>query len=292
VTTANFGRVLIVLLAAMAAAASAATRCPDCVVWNAPQAPFKIFGNTYFVGTHGLTSVLITSDYGHVLIDGGLPESAASIAANIETLGFKVTDIKAILNSHAHFDHAGGIAELQKRSGAPAYARRPSNEVLRMGKLVSSDPQFSKKAPTIPTVSQVWVVSDDQLLGIGSIRLRALATPGHTPGGTTWTWESCEANKCLKMVYADSLTAVSADKFRFTGSVAAKDLEESIAKIEGLACDVIITPHPEQSNLFERIQARPTDKPEAIKDDAGCKKFAQTARVGLQARLESESATR
>ena len=77
---------------------------------NAPQAPFKIYGNTYYVGTHGLSSVLITSDFGHVLIDGGLPESAAQIAANIQTLGFKLGDVKALLNSHTHFDHAGGLA--------------------------------------------------------------------------------------------------------------------------------------------------------------------------------------
>ena len=95
-------------------------------VMNTPQAPFKIYGNTYYVGTHGLTAVLITSDVGHVLIDGGLPESAPQIAANIATLGFKIGDVKAILNTHVHFDHAGGIAELQRLSGAAVYVRRPS----------------------------------------------------------------------------------------------------------------------------------------------------------------------
>ena len=83
-----------------------------------PQQPFRIYGNSYYVGTHGLGSVLITSAAGHVLIDGDLPESVPQIVAHIRSLGFKAEDIKLIVNSHVHFDHAGGIAELQKLSGA------------------------------------------------------------------------------------------------------------------------------------------------------------------------------
>jgi metallo-beta-lactamase class B len=110
----------------LCAAGRSVSQCANCEQWNMPQAPFRIYGNSYYVGTHGLSAVLIISDFGHVLIDGGLPESAAQIAQNIATLGLKVGDIKAILNSHAHFDHGGGIAELQRLSGAPLYVRRPS----------------------------------------------------------------------------------------------------------------------------------------------------------------------
>src|SRR5579871_353789 len=88
--------------------------CSQCAVWNAPQRPFKIFGNTYYVGPHGLSSILITSPKGDVLIDAALPESASQIASHIRSLGFRVEDIKLIVNSHAHSDHAGGIAELQR----------------------------------------------------------------------------------------------------------------------------------------------------------------------------------
>jgi metallo-beta-lactamase class B len=286
--------IVVVLASALAspgihAAGRSASNCPNCETWNAPHAPFRIYGNTYYVGTNGLGAVLITSDYGHVLIDGGLPESAAQIAQNIATLGFKVGDIKAILNSHAHFDHGGGIAELQRLSGAPLYVRRPSSEVFRTGKLSTDDPQVRGTAPAIVPVRTIWVLSDDQLLGVGSNRLHAIATPGHTPGGTTWTWDACIGEKCLKMVYADSLNAVSSDDFRFTGSAAGKDLEASIAKVESLPCDVIISPHPDQSNLFERMQAVPDDKPEGIKDDAGCRKYAQGARERFKVRLENEA---
>src|SRR5215471_11246801 len=77
-------------------------------IWNAPQDPFRIYGDTYFVGTHGLSSILITSKTGHVLIDSDLPESVPQIADHIKKLGFRVEDVKLILNTHAHEDHAGG----------------------------------------------------------------------------------------------------------------------------------------------------------------------------------------
>src|SRR5688572_25950274 len=115
-----FGAVSLMTFASGARAAS--IDCTQCEEWNKDQAPFRIFGNAYFVGTHGLSSVLITSPQGHVLIDGALPQSAPLIAAHVAKLGFKMTDVKLILNSHVHFDHAGGMAELQKLSGAKVIA--------------------------------------------------------------------------------------------------------------------------------------------------------------------------
>ena len=296
----NTARTLRLLLASTALAgalaaipATAAGPSPAQIAeWNQPQAPFKIYGNTYYVGTKGITSVLVTSDYGHVLIDGGTPEAAKQIAKNIETLGFKPADVKAILNTHAHWDHMGGIAELQALTGAPVYLRRPSEEVLRTGKLTRSDPQFGLKAPAIAPAKTIWIVSDEQLLGVGSNRLQVYATPGHTPGGTTWTWDACDKDKCLKMVYADSLSPVSADSFRFSASKdypqALADFEQSFKRLESLPCDVLITPHPDQSQFFERIAKRPADKPEAIKEEGGCKRYAQGARAKLAERLATE----
>lgn len=269
-----------------------ASLCPDCATWNDPVKPFKIYGNTYYVGMKNIAAVLITSDFGHVLIDGGMPESVPQITANIEALGFKVTDIKAIVNSHAHVDHAGGIAELQRLSGAPAYARAASAEVLRTGKPDKNDPQFKSKSPHVPAVARVWNVSDEQLLGIGSTRLRVIPTPGHTPGGTTWTWESCEANKCLNMVYADSLSPVASEGFKFSAggdSGAGADLQRSIARIEQLPCDVLISAHPNASGFMERMANRPADDPQGVKDDTQCRKYAQAARDALTARLAEEA---
>lgn len=89
-------------------AVAAAIDCENCEAWNQEQAPFQIFGNTYFVGVRGLSAVLITSPGGHVLIDGALPQSAPRIAQHVQQLGFKIEDVKLILNSHVHYDHAGG----------------------------------------------------------------------------------------------------------------------------------------------------------------------------------------
>jgi metallo-beta-lactamase class B len=278
-------------LAAIPASAAGPTPA-QIAAWNQPQAPFKIYGNTYYVGTKGITSVLITSDFGHVLIDGGTPQAAQQIAHNIEALGFKPTDVKAILNSHAHWDHLGGVAELQALTGAPVYLRRPSEEVLRTGKLTRSDPQYGLKAPAIAPAKLIWIVSDEQWLGVGSNRLQDFATPGHTPGGTTWVWDACEKDKCLKMVYADSLSPVSADHFKFSASKdypqVLDDFALSFKRLESLPCDVLITPHPDQSQLFERIAKRPADDPGAIKEDGGCKRYAQGARAKLAERLATE----
>jgi metallo-beta-lactamase class B len=183
--------------------------CADCPKWNEPQQPFRIYGNTYYVGSHGLTSLLITSPTGHVLIDGALPESVPLIVSNIQQLGFKVEDIRLIVNSHAHFDHAGGIRELQKLSGARVAASRWTADVMRKGAVPRDDPQFGTIIG-IKAISKVETLKDGDTLLAGSVAVTAHSTPGHTPGGTSWTWRSCEQSRCLNFVYADSLSPVSA----------------------------------------------------------------------------------
>jgi len=133
------GALLVVLaLLVMLASSLAAQQFPR-AEWNEPQKPFKVFGTTYWVGTHGLGAVLITSDAGHVLIDGALPESVPQITGSIRTLGFKVEDVKLIVNSHVHFDHAGGISELQRLSGARVAASASTATALMAGKLAARD---------------------------------------------------------------------------------------------------------------------------------------------------------
>jgi len=107
--------------------------CGGCDAWNAPREPFRIFGNSYFVGPAGLGSVLITSPRGHILLDGALPQSAPLIDANIRKLGFRTEDIRLIVNSHAHYDHAGGIAALQRISKATVAASAAGARALQDG---------------------------------------------------------------------------------------------------------------------------------------------------------------
>src|SRR3954471_11703735 len=190
---------LIVSLASAVSAAERTTPCEQCVAWNVPQQPFKLYGNAYYVGTHRLASILITSDKGHVLIDAALPESVEQIAANVRSLGFRFEDIKVILNTHSHFDHAGGLAQVQKLTGAKVWASPWSAKVFAHGD-APDDPQFGTLEP-IAKVANVSVLKDGGAVHVGPLSLVAHFTPGHTGGGTSWSWQSCEGQRCLDIVY-------------------------------------------------------------------------------------------
>jgi metallo-beta-lactamase class B len=273
-----------------AAGVYTAAQCPSCAEWAAPQPPRLVYGNTYYVGTRGLSSILITSDRGHILIDGTIPESADSIIAHIVSLGFRIEDVKLILNSHAHFDHAGGIAALQRASGAEVAATKWSAEVLKRGASIPGDPQYGGLL-AFPPVANVRIVTDGQVMRVGPLALTAHVTPGHTPGGTTWTWQSCEATRCLNLVYADSQSPVSAEGFLFTKSEAypsaIHDFEHGLATIEELPCDILMTPHPGASQLLERLTPGAANAPKLI-DTAACSRLAATGRDDLAHRIATE----
>jgi metallo-beta-lactamase class B len=259
------------------------------VEWNQPQKPFKVFGNTYWVGTRELGSVLITSDRGHVLIDGALPESVAQIRDHIRQLGFKLEDVKLLLNSHVHFDHAGGLGPLQQITGARAAASAPASKVFAAGESGPDDPQFGI-LPPIERLKNVEVVRDGQTLKVGSLGVTVHETPGHTPGGTSWSWRSCEGARCVDIVYADSLNPVSADNFKYTTSPLLKGFEKSYATLEGLKCDILLTPHPAFAQVLEKLAAREAGKMDAFIDPGACKAYVATARKNLAARVQTERA--
>ncbi len=279
------------LLASLPALAQAVpTKCASCPAWNVPQTPFRIYGNTYYVGTHELSSILIASDQGLVVIDGDLTEAAPQIEGNIRALGFRPENIKLILNSHNHFDHAAGIAPLQRFSGARVAASPKSAAVLRRGSLSEDDPQHDILPPPMQPVPKVDVIRDGQTLRVGPLALTAHFTPGHTPGGTSWSWTSCEQQRCLHIVYADSLTAVSADNYRYTDHPdLVAGFEKSFTTLEKMPCDILLTPHPGFSNTLQRLEARDKGgKPDAFIDPGACKNLAQSSREGLAKRLAQE----
>jgi metallo-beta-lactamase class B len=278
-------RLLVTLALVIGARGLFAQTCADCAEWNAPHAAVPLFGNTFYVGTNGLSAILVTSPRGHVLIDGGLPESAERIRANIESLGFHVEGVKVILNSHAHYDHAGGIAELQRLSGARVIVSPASARELAIGGQTPDDPQFGLGIP-FPRVGRLETVKDGETIRVGPLELTAHYTGGHTPGGTTWTWRSCEGTRCVDFVYADSQTPVSRDGFLFTSNAeyptAIQDFEHGQAVIEKLACDILVTPHPGASRLFERVASK------TLVDRGGCAAYVKSARTQLAARVARE----
>ena len=271
-------------------------KCSSCDEWNVSIEGFKVFGNTYYVGTAGLSALLITSDQGHILLDGGLTQSAPLVAANIVKLGFKVEDIKLILNSHAHYDHAAGIAALQRASGATVVSSASGAEGFALGNAVPDDPQagFGKAENAFPAVKNVRVVKDKEMVTVGPLAVQMHNTAGHTPGSTTWTWQSCVEGKCLNLVYADSISAIAAPGFRFTGDAKTpsrvEQFRNSIATVGELPCDLMITTHPmatDRAGKLKKRAAKPAADP--FIDPQACRALAANAMKALDARVAEES---
>jgi metallo-beta-lactamase class B len=290
------GRIPALILASLLALkADPAKQCEPCADWNAPQEPFRVFGNTYYVGVAGLSAVLVASDKGLILLDGGLPQSAPLIDASIRKLGFRTEDLRLIVNSHAHFDHAGGIAALQRASGAVVAASASGARAMEGGEPPADDPQygFGKDANSFPRAMRVKVVADGQTLRVGELAVTAHLTPGHTPGSTTWTWRSCEGPRCLDIVYADSLNPVSAPGFRFTGDATHPSIEavfrRSIATVEKLPCDILLTVHPGFSGMDDKLRRR-REQPgsEPFVDRGACRAYAGDAARRLDLRVAQE----
>jgi metallo-beta-lactamase class B len=260
--------------------------------WSSPQDPFAIYGNTFYVGPREVAAVLITSPAGHILIDGGSADAAPQIADHIRQLGFRLEDVRYILNSHVHPDHAGGIAALQKLTGAIVVSSPAGIEVLRRGTPAPSDPQFGQ-LDGMQAVGQVRTVADGEVLRLGPLAVSAHYTPGHTPGGMSWSWPAAENGRTVQVVYADSVNAISDKQFRYSGDPrypsARADVEASLAKLSTMPCDVLISAHPEASDLWERKDAATKAGHAAFIDPKGCSEYALRTRAVLDKKLAAEA---
>ncbi len=218
--------------------------------WDKPGPAFTIFGNTHYVGTCGIASILITSDQGHVLIDSGTSKGAEIVLGNIKKLGFDPKDIKLLLNSHEHFDHVGGMAMLQRETGAQIVSSEIGAWVMRTGQDHPADPQYGLHDAMEPVERATAFTNQDGDNLLEKFSMTAVMTPGHTPGAMSWSWQSCEALDCRTIVYADSLSAVSKDDYRFVDNENhTASFIRSLEWIESLKCDILLTPHPSASEL-------------------------------------------
>jgi metallo-beta-lactamase class B len=252
--------------------------------WSDRAPPQKIFGNTYYVGTCGIAAILVVGSEGAILIDGATDKAPVAITANLRALGFDPRQVKFLLNSHEHGDHAGGLAQLQRETGAPLLARAPATATLRSGASGRADPQFGDLQP-FPGVADVRAIADGGIVRLGELALVAHATPGHAPGGTSWTWRACEGTQCVDIAYVDSHSALTDDAYRFADHpdyVAA--FRRSIDVVAALPCGILVTPHPAASNLHARFQG---DAP--LIDAGACRRFAESARTNLAERLAEET---
>jgi len=231
-----------------------AAACEDWDDWDKPGPPFKVYGNTYYVGTCGISAILITSDDGHVLIDSGTEAGADVVLANIRKLGFDPKDVKLLLASHEHFDHVGGMAKIQQATGAVFVSSAIAVEVMVSGKANPEDPQFGMHEPMARISEGMPYDGGDAPNRLGAFGITPIPTPGHTPGAMSWTWQACEKDVCRKVVYADSLSAVSRDDYRFVDHPAyLKAFIASLDRIAEEGCDILLTPHPSSSQMRGKL---------------------------------------
>lgn len=256
---------LALSLALTAGATAALAQNPS--AWSQPAAPFKIIDNTYFVGTAGLPTYLIATKQGLILLDVGLPENAPLVEANIRKLGFKLSDVRFILNSHAHFDHAGGLAKLKADTGAWLTASEGDRYALEKGVYPGSE---DRKDFNFPPVKVDGVVGDGEQVRLGGVTVTAHLTPGHSQGCTTWTWPVKDRDGSTHTAIDFCSASVAANSLvpeQYPGIVA--DYKATFAKAKTLQGDVFLAPHSEFIGLDAKKARLGKPGPNPFIDRAG-----------------------
>jgi metallo-beta-lactamase class B len=279
------------LLAAIAAPAQTAEQLHE---MNQPFAPFHIIGNIYYVGASDVTSYLIRTPDGDILLDGGFAQTAPQIEANVKTLGFKLSNVRVLLNSHAHSDHAGGLAELKKRSGAKLVAMDGDAQELENG---GRGDFFFGDGFLFPAVTPDRVIHDGDTVSLGGTTLTAHLTPGHTRGCTTWTMTASEAGRDCHVVFVCSASVL--DGYRLIdlpGKPAsylgiAKDYERAFQVWKALPCEVFLGAHGQFFKLSEKRAAM--KKGAAVNpfiDPPGYQEYVLRKEVDFETELKKQQA--
>jgi len=263
-----------------------AANCKDMDDWDRPGPPFRIHGSTYYVGTCGITALLVAGPDGHVLIDSGTDKGAEIVLANIRALGFLPGDVKTLLMTHEHFDHIGGMAKLQAATGGTIVTTPAAAAVLRSGRPGRDDPQATSGHPAFPPVTgRIVTFTRATPQRFAGMEFRPILTPGHTPGATSWRWRDCDGADCKTIVYADSLNPISSPGYRFSDHPKlVADFRKGLKEVAASPCDILLAPHPSAAFLRDRLLGtRP------LADRTGCRSYAATASARLDARLATEA---
>ncbi|MEC3911443.1 subclass B3 metallo-beta-lactamase [Sphingobium sp. CR2-8] len=260
-------------------------------LWLDRQTPLRVHGTTWLVGFTRMNIVLIDSGAGLILIDAGLPQGVPLLERTIKEAGFDIRDVKLILSSEPHYDHASGLAALSRDSGATVLASQAGATVLRAGHSGMDDPQRTTLF-AYPPVSHIRAVRDGQVVRLGHVRITAHASPGHTPGSMSWSWQSCDAVRgCASMLFAASLNSLTDGHYRY---VAHKDVgrrfRRTFATIRALPCDMLLTGHPEHSDgAAKRDALAAAPNGDAFRSPDACRKLADRYEAAFDARLAQEA---
>jgi metallo-beta-lactamase class B len=258
------------------------TSCESRDGWSDAAPPARLHGSTYYVGTCGITALLIDSGDGLILIDAATEEAAPAVLDNIRTLGFDPKDIRILLASHEHFDHSAGLAAIQQASGAPLLTIAEAAEAHRSGKPNPSDPQADILDPAPPLRVEASLVSG-QAIRLGHVAITPHSTPVHTLGSLSYTWQSCEDGACKSMAFMDSLSTPP-NKYRFTDHPdQISRVLQGFDKAAEIRCEYLITPHPSASSLFDRLRGQAP-----LTDGEACTRYTAAARQTFEHRLVKE----
>jgi metallo-beta-lactamase class B len=283
---------LLVLVAVLAAGPllARAQSDPQSRSENQPVAPFHIVGDIYYVGASDVTSFLIVTPAGDILLDGGFVQTAPQIEANIRKLGFRPSDLKILLNSHAHFDHAGGLAELKRRTGARLVAMQGDAALLARGG--RGDFAFGNRL-TFPPIKPDRVVGDGDTVTLGGVTLTAHLTAGHTRGCTTWTTTTEDHGKRLHVVFVGSMSVLSG--YRLVGKESypgmAADYEHSFRVLRSLRCDIFLGSHGQFFHLAAKrgaLARSPKENP--FLDPSGYRAYVDRTEQAFLAELRRQQA--
>ncbi len=257
-----------VLLTCVIGALAAGPAASQNVAWTQAVPPLKIIDNTYWVGSADLAAILITTPAGHILLDVGVPQNAGLVKKNIEALGFKVNDIKVLLNTHAHFDHSGGLAKLKADTGARMIASEGDTYALEKGVYPGSETQANLNFPPVKVDRQV---KDGDTVTLGGVTLTANITPGHSRGCTTWTWPVKDGARtltagafCSASVAANRVTGAN---LQYPGIVA--DYRSTFAKAKTMKIDVFLAAHGSFFDLAGKRARIAPGAPNPFIDPAG-----------------------
>lgn len=255
--------------------------------WNRPVEPFHIIGNIYYVGATEVSSFLITTPKGHILLDSGFAETVPLIQNNFKKLGFKIEDVKILINSHAHYDHAGGLALLKELTGAKLMSSEADAALLANGG--KGDFQWGDELSYKP-VKADRLLRDNDKVEMGGVAVTARLTPGHTKGSLTWTMKVEEAGKQFDVVFASSTSAPGyklIDNQKYPGII--EDYAHTFQLLKSLPCDVFLAPHGSIFSMLEKArQLKQDEKNNPFIDPKGYRNFIERTEKAYLQQLEKE----
>ncbi len=258
--------------------------------WNAPFKPFRIIGNVYYVGVTGVSSFLITTPDGHILIDTGFEMTVPRIKESVTKLGFRIEDIKLLLSSHAHLDHVGGHALMKKLTGARILMSEADAALLASGGTTDFTPYSTNMIAYAPATAD-RLLHDGDKVSLGGATLRCHLTPGHTKGCTTWTMDVSENNKIYHVVFFCSTTVLDGVSLTHNKKYPniAEDYFRTYQKLKDLPCDVFLAPHAGFFGLADKAaRLEKGEKPNPFIDSSAYRHFIDGAEKDFRERLQRD----